>query len=125
YRVPQAFGSGIEFDVPSPRKGGAGTVPYGPFLCGDGAWIVIGVATNFWKAFCDVLGDARVTSDPRFATLRDRQANQPALEAILEPLFLAASSDDWQRRLVAAGVPVGKVNTIREAFAHEQAVARG
>lgn len=125
YRVPQAFGSGMAFSVPSPRKGGAGTVPYGPFVCGDGGWIVIGVASNFWKPFCQTLPDPSIADDPRFATLRDRQDHQAELEALLEAALLTAPSDEWQRRLVAAGVPVGKVNSIREAFEHEQAVARG
>ena len=125
YRVPQAFGAAIEFDMPSPRRGGAGTVPYGPFRCGDGAWIVIGVASNFWKAFCGVVADPRLAGDPRFATLRDRQANHGALDALLEEIFLTRTAGEWQDALAAAGVPVGKVNTIREAFAQPQAVARG
>lgn len=125
YRVPQTFGAGIQFETPAPRKGGAGTVPYGPFLCGDGSWIVIGVASNFWPAFCGVMGDSRLREDPRFTGLRDRQAHQAALDAILEELFLTGSSDHWQKALIAAGVPAGKVNTIREAFEQEQAMARG
>ena len=125
YRVPQTFGAGIQFETPAPRKGGAGTVPYGPFLCGDGSWIVIGVASTFWPAFCEVMSDGRLREDPRFTSLRDRQAHQEALDAILEELFLAGSSDHWQKELIAAGVPAGKVNTIREAFEQEQAVARG
>lgn len=125
YRVPQAFGAAIEFDMPSPRRGGAGTVPYGPFRCGDGAWIVIGVASNFWKAFCGVIADPRVGDDARFAKLKDRQANHAALDALLEEVFLSRTAGQWQDVLAAAGVPVGKVNTIREAFAQPQAEARG
>lgn len=125
YRVPQAFGAGMTFGAPQPRRGGAGTVPYGPFLCGDGSWLVIGVASNFWRRFCTALGLEALADEPRFATLALRQANQAALEAVLEPHFLTAGAGDWQDRLIAAGVPVGKVNTLRDAFAQPQALARG
>jgi crotonobetainyl-CoA:carnitine CoA-transferase CaiB-like acyl-CoA transferase len=122
YRVPQAFGAGVTFDMPSPRRGGAGAVPYGPFRCGDGAWLVIAVASNFWAAFKDAL---RLPDDPRFATLALRQANQAALDALLEERFLARSAADWEAALVARGVPAGRVNDIAEAFAQPQAAARG
>ena len=125
YRVPQAFGAGVTFGAPQPRRGGAGTVPYGPFLCADESWLVIGVATNFWRRFCVALELPALADDPRFATLALRQAHQSDLEALLEPYFLTRSAGDWQARLIAAGVPVGRVNTIREAFAQPQAQARG
>lgn len=121
YRVPQAFGAGVSFGTPSPRRGGAGAVPYGPFRCGDGAWIVIGVASNFWPAFTEVLN---LPEDPRFATLALRQADQPALDALLEQRFLLRSAAEWEAALVARGVPVGRVNDIAEAFAQPQAMAR-
>jgi crotonobetainyl-CoA:carnitine CoA-transferase CaiB-like acyl-CoA transferase len=122
YRVPQAFGAGVAFGTPSPRRGGAGAVPYGPFRCGDGAWLVIGVASNFWPAF---KAELELPDDPRFATLALRQANQVALDAMLEPLFLARSAAAWETALMARGVPVGRVNDIAEAFAQPQAAARG
>jgi crotonobetainyl-CoA:carnitine CoA-transferase CaiB-like acyl-CoA transferase len=125
YRVPQAFGAGMAFGTPSPRRGGAGTVPYGPFQCGDGAWIVIGVATNFWKAFVEVMGEPGWLADPRFATLKDRQAHQEALDALIEKKFRERSARVWEDALSARGVPCGKVNTIREALEQPQAVARG
>jgi len=125
YRVPQAFGAGMEFGAPEPRKGGAGTVPYGPFLCGDGKWIVIGVASNFWRLFCEVAGLDDLIADPRFDTLANRQANQAELESLIEARLLERDSDHWQEQLMAANVPVGKVNSIREAFEQAQAEARG
>jgi crotonobetainyl-CoA:carnitine CoA-transferase CaiB-like acyl-CoA transferase len=122
YRVPQAFGAGVTFDMPSPRRGGAGAVPYGPFRCGDGAWLVIAVASNFWTAFKQVLD---LPDDPRFATLALRQANQTALDALLEERFLTRGAAAWEEALVARGVPAGRVNDIAEAFAQPQAAARG
>ena len=124
YRVPQTFGSGIDFGVPSPRRGGAGATPYGPFRCADGAWIVLGVASNFWPAFCRAVDRAAWIEDPRFTTLQLRQANQPALEQKVEERLAQESAGDWQDRLIAAGVPAARVNQVHEAFAHPQAQAR-
>ena len=121
YRVPQAFGAGIEFTTPSPRRGGAGAVPYGPFRCGDGNWLVIAVATNFWAAFRTALD---LPDDPRFATLSLRQQNQAELDALLEHRFRARDAAGWEATLIAAGVPAGRVHDIPGAFAQGQAMAR-
>lgn len=125
YRVPQVFGAGASFSSGMPRRGGAGTVPYGPFLCADGQWVTIGVATNFWRGFCAALKRPDLLEDAAFKTLKDRQANQGELDAILERIFATQDSATWAERLAAAGVPHGRVNTIAQAFADPQAQARG
>ena len=125
YRVPQTFGSGIDFGVPSPRRGGAGATPYGPFRCGDGGWIVLGVASNFWPAFCETVGRPVWKSDPRFATLALRQEHQAALEQLVEERLLQESAGHWEHLFTSAGVPAARVNRIDEAFHHPQARARG
>lgn len=125
FRVPQTFGSGIEFSTPSPRRGGAGAVPYGAFECKDGAWLVIGVSSNFWRSFCTTIGAPTLANDPRFINLEARQKNQVELDALLEEKFLSESASAWEERLMASGVPVGKVKTIQEAFEQPQAIARG
>jgi crotonobetainyl-CoA:carnitine CoA-transferase CaiB-like acyl-CoA transferase len=122
YRVPQAFGAEVAFGTASPRRGGAGAVPYGPYRCGDGGWLVIAVATNFWRAFAAVLA---LPEEPRFATLALRQQHQDALDAVLEPRFLQRPAAAWEAALVEAGVPCGRVLDIEAAFAQPQAVARG
>ena len=121
YRVPQAFGGGIGFETPSPRRGGAGAVPYGPFRCGDGAWLVIAVASNFWPDFVAVMA---LPEEPRFTTLALRQANQGALDALLEARFLERDAADWEAAFVARGVPAGRVHDIPGAFAQPQAATR-
>ena len=125
YRVPQVFGSNMEFAPASPRKGGAGTVPYGPFRCGDGQWLAIAPSSNFWTAFCTTIGHAELASDSRFRTLADRQQNQAALDALLEAIMLKKPAADWEALLIAAQIPMGRVLDIPGAFAHPQAAARG
>jgi crotonobetainyl-CoA:carnitine CoA-transferase CaiB-like acyl-CoA transferase len=86
---------------------------------------VIAVASNFWRAFCDALSAPELIHDPRFASLAARQQNQEALDALLEERLRARPAGAWEALLTARGVPVGKVNTIREAMLQPQAVARG
>lgn len=125
YRVPQALGAGISFEASSPRKGGAGTVPYGPFCCADGRWITIAVASNFWKAFCAVIGEPALADDARYATLALRQQNQATLDGHLERVLEKRTAADWDAAFLAANVPAGSIHDIAGAFAQPQAVARG
>lgn len=125
YRVPQAFGAGLEFSASSPRKGGAGTVPYGPFRAGDGGWITLAVSSNFWKTFCAVIEFPELLADARFVTLKDRQDNQPALDALLEQIIAKRPAAEWEQRLLAAKVPSGRILSIGDAFHHPQAESRG
>ncbi|MCC6533022.1 MAG: CoA transferase [Burkholderiales bacterium] len=125
YRVPQVFGSNMTFAPASPRRGGAGTVPYGPFRCGDGQWLSLAPSTNFWPAFCNVIGRPDLLDDARFRTLADRQRNQAALDALLETLMLARPAQAWEAAFIEARIPVGRVLDIPAAFAHPQAQARG
>ncbi len=125
YRVPQVFGADMKFAPASPRKGGAGTVPYGPFRCGDGQWLVLAAPSNFWKLFCDAIGRPEFATDARFRTLADRQQNQTTLDALLEQVMLERPAADWEQLFNAAQIPVGRVLDIPAAFTHQQAAARG
>jgi crotonobetainyl-CoA:carnitine CoA-transferase CaiB-like acyl-CoA transferase len=125
YRVPQVFGAGMRFAPASPRRGGAGTVPYGPFQCGDGRWLSIAPSSNFWIAFCEVIGRPDLAGDERFRTIADRQRNQPALDALLETVMRKKTAAQWETLFIAAKIPMGQVLDIQGAFAHPQAQARG
>jgi crotonobetainyl-CoA:carnitine CoA-transferase CaiB-like acyl-CoA transferase len=124
YRVPQVFDAGL-----SPRAdqhmGGGGTRPYGPFRCSDGRWLAIGFAQPHWAAACTTMGAPELIADPRFATEHDRNRNPQALEAAIADRLRRRPSDEWEAAFIAVGAPAGKVNTLQEAFAHPQIVARG
>ncbi len=125
YRVPQVFGANMAFAPASPRRGGAGTVPYGPFRCGDGEWLSLAPSSNFWRAFCAAIGQPALADDARFCTIAERQRNQPALDALLEEVMLSRPAAEWEALFIAAKIPVGRVLDIQGAFAHPQAQARG
>jgi crotonobetainyl-CoA:carnitine CoA-transferase CaiB-like acyl-CoA transferase len=64
-------------------------------------------------------------ADPRFATNPDRLAHREAVVAALAERIGAMSRAEVLAVMAAAGVPAGPINTVAEAFAEPQAVARG
>jgi len=101
------------------------TAPYQAFRASDG-WINIGGANQAnWERIADVLGHSEWRDDPRFATNSARMANLAALTTLMDAVLATRTRDDWIARFDAAGVPVGPVNSIGEALAHPQTLARG
>lgn len=112
----------------SPRRQGnqhPAIVPYGMFAASDG-YFVIGVANNtLWKKFCEAIGRPKLTADPRFYDPSMRVANREVLMGILTQIFFTATAAEWLRRFTRAGVPVGKVKNVHEAFESEHLKMRG
>jgi crotonobetainyl-CoA:carnitine CoA-transferase CaiB-like acyl-CoA transferase len=123
YRVPQIFDAHMPAQADQ-HRGGAGTVPYGPFRCSDGRWVAIGFAQSHWVAACAAMGDEVLVSDERFATEHARNANQAEIDKLIAEILATRTAAEWESVFVEAGVPAGKVNSLQEAFAHPQVTAR-
>jgi crotonobetainyl-CoA:carnitine CoA-transferase CaiB-like acyl-CoA transferase len=112
----------------APERLGSGhpsIVPYQAFAASDGdLTLAVGNDGQFGR-LCRVLGLEGLAADPRFATNEARVSNREELVALLTSAFALDSRDTWLARLRAAGVPAAPVNTLPEALADEQAVARG
>jgi len=101
------------------------TAPYQAFRASDG-WINIGGANQAnWERIADVLGHPEWRDDPRFATNSARMQNLDALTSRMDAVLSTRTKAEWIERFDAAGVPVGPVNSIGEALAHPQTLARG
>jgi crotonobetainyl-CoA:carnitine CoA-transferase CaiB-like acyl-CoA transferase len=112
--------------VPPRRRNSAhpSIVPFQNFATADG-WIVVGgVKQDAWERLCDVLGRPELTRDERFATRAGRDTHRDALLPLLDEAFLARTTDDWLEALLAARVPASRINTVEEALADPQTVAR-
>ena len=72
-----------------------------------------------------MLGHPEWRDDPRFATNSARMANLAALTSLMDAVLSTRTKAEWIERFDAAGVPVGPVNSIGEALAHPQTLARG
>lgn len=96
--------------------------PYDALRCGDDYLALATGNDRQWSAVTEVLGAAELAHDPRFAHNPDRVAHHAEMIDVLESLLRADSVDGWTRKLLAAGVPAGKVNGIDEALALAEAL---
>jgi formyl-CoA transferase/CoA:oxalate CoA-transferase len=88
--------------------------------------IAIGVGSDkLWRTFCPLVGLAPLADDPRFVSNAARNANRPALVALLQEALATKSYEEWEAILMPAGIPMGAINTLDQAVAHPQVEARG
>jgi crotonobetainyl-CoA:carnitine CoA-transferase CaiB-like acyl-CoA transferase len=99
-------------------------VPFQALPTGDG-WIVVACAKEkFWRALCEAIEAPELLVDPRFQDFAARDENRDAVVAALHQRFATRGSEEWVAILTAAGVPVGRVNTVGAAFTDPQVEAR-
>lgn len=109
------------------RRGNAhpNIVPYDSFECSDGhILLAVGNDAQFAR-FCDAVGLAGLSDDPRFDTNQHRIENRAALMPLMSPALKSLSRNDVMTRLHAVKVPVGPIHTVAEALTSDQAHARG
>ena len=94
----------------------ASIVPYEPFRTADGRIAVAAANDGLYRRLCDALDRPDLADDERYATNAARVENRAALLAELEPVFASRTADQWLERLLAAGVPVGKIRGVHEAL---------
>lgn len=90
--------------------------PYAVYRTADRPLVLAVGNDRQFGALVDVLGDASLAQDERFATNPARVAHRDLLSSILEGLLSRRGADDWQGRLHAAGVPCGPINDIAQAI---------
>jgi len=96
--------------------------PYGAYACGDGKAVLISIQNEReWAALCaEVLGDAGVATDPRFANNSLRVANRADLDAIVLAAFGAQPRETVVQRLEQARIAYGRVSTMDDVVKHPQ-----
>ena len=112
----------------SPRRLGnlhPNIAPYEAFAAADG-WVILAVGNDAqFVRLCGLLELATLTDDPAFASNAGRVANRPALRAEMEPAIARWPKQRLIDACLGVGVPAGPINTIEEAFAQPQVIARG
>lgn len=123
-----AYFAGYGGEEPA-RTGASHTAiaPYGPFECGDGQTIFLGIQNEReWKKFCEeVLGQEQMAEDERFDTNTKRVENRPALHAEIEEVFSNLSSEEVIEKLEEASVANARMRSVRGFLEHPQLEARG
>jgi formyl-CoA transferase/CoA:oxalate CoA-transferase len=80
---------------------------------------------KLWKIFCPVIGAPELADDPRYRRNADRSRHRDTLIPTLEAIFLTRTYEEWEKALLATGIPVGAINSIAEVVEHPQVKARG
>jgi crotonobetainyl-CoA:carnitine CoA-transferase CaiB-like acyl-CoA transferase len=109
----------------SPERAGLNhptIAPYGAYVCGDGKAVLISIQNEReWVMLCsDVLGDASIAADSRFAGNTKRVANRPALDAIINKVFSLEPREAIVAKLGNARVAYGRVSTMEDVARHPQ-----
>jgi crotonobetainyl-CoA:carnitine CoA-transferase CaiB-like acyl-CoA transferase len=112
-------------DIPA-RYGSAHPtiVPYQAFPTADGHIMVAAGNDTLWRRFAAAIGIGHLADDPRFATNPDRVRNRAELLPLIERILVTRSGHEWSAVLSEAKVPAGRINTVDQALAHPQVVAR-
>ena len=90
--------------------------PYELYRAADRPLVIAVGSDRHFALLVTKLGYADLATDARFVTNADRVANRDALKAELEGLLATRSAAEWVDDLASAGLPVGPVNSISEAF---------
>jgi crotonobetainyl-CoA:carnitine CoA-transferase CaiB-like acyl-CoA transferase len=112
-----------------PKRSGAShaaIAPYGPFECGDGEIVFLGIQNEReWEKFCEqVLESPGLADDARFASNSERVANREALHEEIESVFAGLSEDGAIERLEEASIANARLRTVRQFLDHPQLEAR-
>ena len=94
--------------------------PYGTYKASDGPLNIAPATDAMWRALCDELGLADLPTDDRFSTNALRVANRQMLNAMLEERIRQKPRAHWVEKLVAAGIPAGRINDLPEVFEDAQ-----
>ena len=96
--------------------------PYGVYACKGGDEVVFSIQNEReWKRLVEeVLRRPEMLADARFADNTARVANRPALDAIIDEVFGSLEREALTRRLFAAAIAYGAVNTPADLSAHPQ-----
>ncbi len=113
---------------PPPRTGAAHATiyPYGPFVAGDGKIVMLGLQNEReWAVFCEqVLRNAALATDARFASNSQRTAARDELRDIIVDAFASLTAAEVVARLDGAGIANARMNDMQEVWEHAQLSAR-
>ena len=98
-------------------------VPYQVFPAADGHFIVACGNDRQFRALCGILG-LELADDPDFATNAARVGNRDRLAELISDKTRLRPKAELIAAMEAGGVPGGPINTVEEALADRQIVAR-
>jgi CoA:oxalate CoA-transferase len=98
---------------------------YEPVRASDGYVMVAAVTQKNLEVLFDTIGYPEGKTDPRFATMATKEANWPALLALIERWTCTRSGAECESVFMRAGVPCSRYRSVAEAMADPQCEERG
>ncbi|PRB68604.1 CoA transferase [Arthrobacter sp. MYb213] len=101
-----------------PRLGNAhpSIAPYETFATADGVMVIAVGNNRQFSALVAELGVPELAIDKRFVENLERVKHRRELKELIEEITVQDSASRWTNRLMQAGVPAGKVNSVGEAL---------
>ena len=94
--------------------------PFQIFPTKDGSIVLITVPEEEWQKFCKIAGREDLLSDSRFQSHKDRIANYPAFEPLINDIMRTRTTREWLDLLEPAGIMCGPVNNITQVVGDPQ-----
>ena len=99
-------------------------VPYTTYYAADGMMALgIGNERQFART-AEVLGHPEWATDARFNSNRARVENRVLIDSLINDALARDNTEAWLAKLMAVGVPCGKINSVAEALDDPQTAAR-
>ena len=99
-------------------------VPYTTYQAADGMMaIAIGNERQFARC-AEVFGRPEWAKDERFTSNRARVENRALIDGLINEALAGDDADAWLDKLMAVGVPCGKINSVAEALDDPHTLAR-
>jgi formyl-CoA transferase/CoA:oxalate CoA-transferase len=113
-KVPQRYGSAHPT-----------IVPYQAFASSDGFVMVAGGNDRLWRSLTAAIVREDREKDDRFTTNALRVEHRDILVPLISSILSERTTAEWVHALDAHGVPVGPIQTVDQALADPQVLARG
>ena len=98
--------------------------PYAVFPTNDG-WFILAIGNDGqFRRFCEVMGMSGLAQDARFVSNALRLEHRAVLEVLIGEATRQHPRDELLVLLESAGVPAGPINSVADAFADPQLIAR-
>ncbi|MBU6165106.1 MAG: CoA transferase [Alphaproteobacteria bacterium] len=106
-QVPEYVASGYVRE----RSGSVlpGIAPSNVYPCSDGEYLIGANQDTVFSRLCTAMGRPELASDPRYATHVARGRHQDELDALIGAWTRTLTIAELEERMIAAGVPAGKL----------------
>ena len=98
-----------------PRSAHPSLTPCQLYKTGDGWIYLMCNKEKFWPALCRALGQEAWAEDLRFSSFKDRLANRPLLQDMLDEALRKRTTAEWLE-VFAGAVPAAPINDIKQAL---------